>query len=133
MKKLIFILSLIFAINAQSQTIIVPVQRISPFSDSSLFNFNPYTLTLSVRGGATMGNTQYYYTIIDSIAQFSSHKTPFGHNYTRSFTIEGLIQIPDVIKNQAFDSLYQPIPYVFNQILMFMDMKVDTSRAFIIQ
>jgi hypothetical protein len=133
MKKIIFILSVLFCLNASAQSVTIPVTRISLAPDSSLFNFRPYTLFLSVQGGATIGNTNFHYEILDSIAAYTPHLTPFGTPFSRSASIIGQVTLPTNFFMSAFDKNNQPIIPVFNQLLGFMDMQCDTTRQFIIK
>jgi len=133
MKKTILAILILITFSANSQTVTIPVTRISQSNDSTLFNFRPYTVYLSVMSGASFGNLNFYYKIIDSIAAATPHVTPFGQPFTRSNFIEGNITLPNVFFLNAFDSNNKPILPVFNQLLGFMDMQCDTLRPFIIK
>lgn len=133
MKKIIIILSILISLNASAQSVTIPVTRISQSKDSTLFNFKPYTVFLNVVSGASFGNINFYYKIVDSIANATPHLTPFGAPFSRSNFIEGYITFPNTFFINAFDSKNQPIIPTLNQMLGFLDMQVDTTRTFIIK
>ena len=134
MKKIIYLLLIIAAFEKpKAQNITIPVYRISVVandtgSNASLLNVSPYWLLLSVTSGALPGNINMNYTIIDSIAESTPHITPFGVGFTRTCRVTGTIQFPLSVYASAFDSNNKPIVSVFNQMLGFMDMGVDTDR-----
>lgn len=133
MKKSILAILILISFAANSQSITIPVSRISVNKDSTLFNFTPYTILLKVTAGATFGNTNFYYRIDDSTAANTPHLTPFGQPFSRSSMIDGIITLPTSFFLSAFDANKKPIVATFNQILGFMDMQVDTKRNFIIE
>ena len=135
MKKIIIIFAVLFSLQSQAQSITIPVNRVSSVSasDTSLFSFKPYTLRINVIGGASFGNTNFYYEIQDSIAAYTQHLTPFGKPFSRTSTIMGNFSIPTSFFLSAFDAKNLPIIATFNQILGFMDMSVDTKRTILIQ
>lgn len=134
MKKTILAILILISLKASSQSITIPVSRVSTVTnDSTLFNFRPYTIKLNVIGGASFGNTNFYYEINDSIAANTPHLTPFGKPFSRTSTIMGNFSLPTQFFLSAFDKNNQPIIATFNQILGFMDMAVDQNRQFIIQ
>ena len=133
MKKIILILAVIFSINVNAQSITIPVMRVSQSADTTLFNFNPYTVQLSVVGGASFGNINFYYKITDSVANSIPHLTPFNQVFTRSNIIDGTISFPNAFFIKCFDEKNKPIVPIFNKMLEFMDMRVDSTRNFTIQ
>jgi hypothetical protein len=133
MKKILSIIAVFFCLLAQAQSITIPVVRVSQSADSTLFNFNPYTVQLSVVGGASFGNINFYYKITDSVANAIPHLTPFNQVFTRSNIIDGTISFPNAFFIKCFDEKNKPIITIFNKMLEFMDMKVDTTRNFVIQ